>query len=176
LDRRLIIILGGLPVGLIVGSLLWLATGGANAPGRSVEAISSSLGTAPKGLMALRGPTGVLAGSLVSKPLFVLTTGPGAMSDVGVRLIGVAITPRGRSALVSIDNGAPEWVALGDTKHALTLVNVSAASIGFDTPLGPKTVSFADQAAPASSAPAQAVPSVAAIAPQPTPPGSPKHP
>ena len=152
LDRRLIILGAAAPIGLLVASVVWVASGGPNAAAMSIKDLEAELGSSPKGLVTQRAPTGVMAGSLATKPLFVLTTGPGALSEPRLRLIGVAVTPRGRTALISIDGALAEWVGVGQTKAGLTLTSVASAGVEVETALGPKTVLFGDPA-PAGVAP-----------------------
>ncbi len=88
---------------------------------------------------------------LVERPIFVMTTGPGAYKDKTLQLFGLAISPGRKAALVSVDGAAATWMAVGDAAGDLRLVDVGTNGARFDTPIGPRTVGLND-AAPAKPA------------------------
>ena len=153
LDRRLILLVGAVPVGALLGGLIWMGSGAASTADRGLSAIESDLGSAAKTLSAQRAPTGAMAAALASRPLLVLTVGPGALSEVPVRLVGVALTPRTRSALIAFDNQAPEWMSVGQTKAGQTVTSISGSSVELESVLGPRTVTFSDASSPSSVSP-----------------------
>ncbi len=81
---------------------------------------------------------------LVDKPIFVMTTGPGAYKDKTLQLFGLAISPGRKAALVSVDGASAVWMALGDTAGDIRLADVGTNGASFDTPVGPRTVGLSD--------------------------------
>jgi len=87
---------------------------------------------------------------LVEKPIFVMTTGPGAYKEKTLQLFGLAISPGRKAVLVSVDGAEPTWMAVGDTVGDIRLANVGTNGASFDTPIGEKMVGLNDPA-PAKS-------------------------
>lgn len=83
---------------------------------------------------------------LAAKPIFVMTTGPGAYKDKALQLFGVAISPGRKAALVSVDGAAPVWMAVGEQAGDIRLADVGTNGASFDTPIGPRTVGLNDAA------------------------------
>jgi len=100
---------------------------------------------------------GLLA-EAVSRPIFALTTGPGAVADVTVRLDGLARSSRGGAALLSINGGPAQWLQQGASRDGVTLRDVQSSKVVLATALGGKEVALADQAAPAPDAAARPPP------------------
>jgi len=103
---------------------------------------------------------------LAAKPIFIMTSGPGAYKDKTLQLFGLAISPGRRAALVSIDGAAPAWMAVGDAAGDIRLTDVGTNGASFETPIGSRTVELTD------SAPAK--PGAAASAAAPTSPQPPQ--
>jgi hypothetical protein len=152
---------GGALAGLVLAAAVWLVF-------RLSGAVIAPIGDLQVRLAANRPPAAPVvvpngaAARAVAAPLFALTTGPGAVSDVAVRLDGLAISPHGQSALVSINNQPAQWLALGATRDGVTLTEVHPSKVVLDTAIGFKEVAVGQQAAPAA---APAPPSSKAIPP-----------
>jgi hypothetical protein len=152
---------GGALAGLVLAAAVWLVF-------RLSGAVIAPIGDLQVRLAANRPPAAPVvvpngaAARAVAAPLFALTTGPGAVSDVAVRLDGLAISPHGQSALVSINNQRAQWLALGATRDGVTLTEVHPSKVVLDTAIGFKEVAVGHQAAPAAPAP----PSSKAIPPR----------
>ena len=89
---------------------------------------------------------------LIDKPIFVMTTGPGAYKDKTLQLFGIAISPGRKAVLVSVDGAAPAWMAVGDTAGDIRLADVGTNGASFDTPVGPRMVGLSDPAPPKAGA------------------------
>jgi hypothetical protein len=106
------------------------------------EAHGLSLPLAKKEQVAIAG--------LADRPIFVMTTGPGAYKDKSLELFGLAISPGRKAALVSVDGAAAVWMAVGDAAGDIRLADVGTNGASFETPIGSRTVRLSD-AAPAKS-------------------------
>ena len=128
------LILGAAPAGLALGALAWLslAHGAAahariNAPQTRADAISAPPDP----------PLQLTAGaSAASAPIFALTTGPGAVTQTQVELLGIARMPSQTSALIAINGKPAQWLTLGETRDDVTLDDVQADKVTVDTPTG----------------------------------------
>jgi hypothetical protein len=103
------------------------------------------------------------AGRAIVAPIFALTTGHGAVSDVSVRLDGLAISRKSQSALIAVNGQPAQWLALGATRDGVTLMEVHPTKVVLDTAIGFKAVALGQQSTPAPppnpvTAPANAVP------------------
>lgn len=152
LQPRLLLILSSIPMGVALGVLVWIASGDGTSMSRSITDLRSDLGKPPSALSHLRNPTGALASSLATRPIFVLSVGPGALQEATVQLIGVAITPRSKAALIAINGGVAEWMKPGDTVKDVTIGDITPNGVDLDTPLGPKHVGLNDVVTPPSAA------------------------
>jgi hypothetical protein len=122
----------------------WLVLGGAVAPSDKLDSLQARLsaGVASSGRPA---PDLVsLTARLASTPVFALTTGPGAVTDVKVRLEGLSITPHRQAALLSINDGPPVWLELGASQGGVTLISVQPTKATVDTIVGFKDVGLWD--------------------------------
>lgn len=90
---------------------------------------------------------------LAAKPIFIMTTGPGAYKDKNLQLFGLAISPGRKAALVSVDGAAPVWMAVGDAAGDIRLSDVGTNGASFDTPIGPRRVGLNDAAPSKPGAP-----------------------
>jgi hypothetical protein len=164
LQLRSPLILAAAPAGLVLGAVVWMLFGGEKpliGPLQSVEAQLNALDTHPRRSRST-GPDP--AAQAIAAPLFasssLVPTGP----EVAVKLLGVARMPSGSSALVSTNNGPPEWLTVGATKDGITLQEVTASAVVIDTPGGTRTVTLGETSAPS---PAAAAPPGARMPPAP---------
>jgi len=81
---------------------------------------------------------------LVQAPIFVMTTGTGAYTEKTFQLFGVSISGDRKAALVGIDGAAPVWIRTGQLNGDIQLLDVSAGSARFDTPVGERTINLSD--------------------------------
>jgi hypothetical protein len=163
------LIAGGALAGLVLAAAIWLLFGFAGAVTTPIDDLQVRL-TADR---SPAPPATVLAGAAaraIAAPIFALTTGPGAVSDVTVRLDGLAISPRGQSALIAVNNQPAEWLALGASRDGVTLMQVHPSKVVLDTAIGFKEVALGQQSASAaapSAAPSIAIPPGAKLPPPP---------
>lgn len=146
---------GALGGGVLLGACAWLIWGGASAAQDRLQTAQDHLSAAR---LALPKPasTFALLADASQRPLFALTTGPGAVPDVTLTLDGLARTPQHVAALVSI-NGAPDvWLDRGKSASGVTLIDVGDSRITVETALGQKQVEMAQ--GPPSGQPASASP------------------
>jgi hypothetical protein len=143
LSRPLLV--AAIPVGLVVGFLAWSLAGGA-------EATDTVLGDLQRRVTSLRaprtfsgGPDGYDVASLAAEPLFVLTTGPGAVPQPTVRLDGVVSSKARVAALLSINDRPAEWLGLGETRDGVTLQHVAGGKVTIDTVYGPAEVALGER-------------------------------
>lgn len=163
LDRRASMIAAMPPVGLALGLVLWLGLG-RTSTAEAVEALQGRLNALP--LNARNAPTGsTRVADAIAKPLFALTTGPGAVAEVSIRLEGIARSPNRKAGLLSISGQPPAWVEEGDVVNGVILQEVSGAKVVVDTPLGLREVKLGEAIGPQSS------PAATSTEPQEIPPG-----
>ena len=141
LDRRIILPPSALLLGLAFGALAWMVLG-SGALSNELGGLESALGPKPAPLPRSQQSSTSLVGAITAKPLFLMTVGPDAVLDVSARLLGVAIAPKHKAALVAIGAASPEWLQIGDNRSGLTLRTIRAQEVEFDGPLGPKSVGF----------------------------------
>ena len=163
LSLRARLIAGGLAAGVALGALLWL-TLDKGAP------MTARLDDLQSRLSAMRAPTAPTAsfvdtGSLAAAPIFVMTTGPGAVTEPTILLQGLARTPRRSAALLAINGKPAAWLELGATVDGVTLQEVGASKVVVDTVTGLKEVSLGEKTAPAGGSPAGSSTSAAAPPP-----------
>ncbi len=96
--------------------------------------------------LPLSRPAQVDVAGLTDKPIFVMTTGPGAYKDKTLQLFGLAISPGRKAVLVSVDGAPAAWMAVGDSAGDIRLADVGTNGASFDTPVGPRTVGLSDTA------------------------------
>ena len=102
---------------------------------------------------------------LAERPIFVMTTGPGAYKEKALQLFGLAISPGRKAALVSVDGAVPAWMAVGDMAGDIRLADVGTNAARFETPIGPRTIGLNDAAPAKPGAPGAA----STATPAPTP-------
>jgi hypothetical protein len=142
------LILGAAPAGLAFTALAWLVFRGGGMVVGPLDGLQARLAAdRPAPARTTIAPVEAAARAIAS-PLFALTTGPGAVSDVSVRLDGLAISPRGQSALLSIGGKPADWLALGASRDGVTLMEVHASKVILDTAIGFKEVTLGQSSAP----------------------------
>lgn len=159
LQLRSTLILAAVPAGLVLGALAWLVFGGSKpvvGPVQSLDAELTALDarphqTAPRGANA--------AAQVIAAPIFAVSTLGPAVPDVAVKLLGLARTPAGSRALLSINNAPAEWISVGAGKDGITLQEVTASKVVIDTPGGTREVSLGETSAPSPAAAASSMPS-----------------
>lgn len=144
--------MAAVPAGVVAGLLAWMAAGGASAT-------TSRLAAAQKSVAALRIPkpyTSATAPSdlsgMVSAPFFAMTTGPGAIPEPQIQVQGLVRSPRRTAALLAINGQAAEWLARGEIRDGVMLVEVSGSKAILDTVFGEQVVALGERS-PASAAP-----------------------
>lgn len=163
LDRRASVMAVVPPAGLALGLALWLVFGRASTAD-AVEALQARLNALPLNTAGAAAGVGSI-GEAIAKPLFALTTGPGAVAEIPVRLQGIARSPYRRAALLAIAGQPAAWVEEGTSVNGVILQEVSGAKVVIDTPLGLREVKLGEAIGPESS------PAGAASEPQEIPPG-----
>lgn len=146
LDLRSPMIIGAAPIGLALGALAWVVLGGEKplmAPIQSMEAAFSTLET--------RRPRTLepdLTAQLATSSLFAWGGMAASQADVPVRVVGIARTPTGGAALLSVNDGPAEWLAVGASEGGVTLLRVDAAKVVIDTPGGSSEVELGESSKP----------------------------
>ena len=139
LSRIRLVLLGAAGGGVVLGVGAWLTLGSAAASQSRLQAAQDRLEAARPAAPRSVGANSLLAAAS-QRPLFALTTGPGAVAEVALSLDGVARTPRHTAALLSI-NGAPDiWLDRGKSASGVTLVEVGDTSVTVETALGQRQV------------------------------------
>lgn len=157
LQRRSSLIAAGSGAGIALGAVCWLAFARGAAATDRMDALQVRLD-------ALRAPTSVSSvaldpANLSASPIFVMTTGPGAVSDPVLTLQGIARAPGHASALITVDGKTAAWLAEGQTRDGVTLQEVRAGSVLVDTVTGAKEIALGQKiGAPAASGPPTASP------------------
>jgi hypothetical protein len=137
-------------VGLVLAAALWLVLRLGGMVVAQIDDLQTRL-AADRPPAAPIAASGGAAARALTAPIFALTTGPGAVTDVPLRLDGLAISPRGQSALIAINGQPAEWLALGATRDGVTLMEVHASKVVVDTAIGFKDVALGQQSAPAAN-------------------------
>jgi hypothetical protein len=141
--RRPIVPAGG-AFGLLLAAVIFLLFGARASSVSRLDDLDARL--TKDRLEESRAPSSsAVLSRLIAKPVFALTTGPGALPDVAVTLTGVAIGPQKTAALISVGGGPVQWLALGATRDGVTLTQVQASKVVVDTPIGFKEVRLWDQ-------------------------------
>jgi hypothetical protein len=128
-------VLAGLPAGLAIASAAWLLAP-PQASSAQVARIDTDLARIATPRRPGRPAATDAAARAIATPLFGLTTGPGAVVEVPLKLEGLVRAPGRVAALLSI-NGAPsDWLALGETRDGVTLQDVGPGKVVVDTAAG----------------------------------------
>jgi hypothetical protein len=151
--RRLV--LCAAPTGAVLGCLAWAFLGGTPAAAERLQADRGRL-AAGRPAMARLSPVADLAAIAGGHPLFILTTGPGAVADVAVRLDGLSRSSGRAAALLSIDGAPAQWVERGGSLAGVTLTAVLDSEVVLETPLGQKEARLGE--GPPAAAPGAGMP------------------
>ena len=151
-----LLLLGAVPVGAVLGALCWMLFGGGGAAAERIQSYQTRLAAFPA-MAPRRSSATAMAAEAITRPLFTLTTGPGAVADVSLTIQGIARTPRRSAALVSLNGGTAQWLEAGKALGGILLVEVRGAQAVFETPFGRRTVTLGAAAA-ATPAPTTARP------------------
>lgn len=148
LDLRAPLIPLAVLAGLALGALAWLAAGRQDV-----------LAPLQEQLTALRPGRGAeletSAPSLSGPPLFALSTGPNAVKDPAVAVLGLSRMPGRSAALLSIDGKPPAWLARGEGRDGVILREVGSGRAMLDLPLGVRDLRIAESAGAPTSGPVQ---------------------
>jgi hypothetical protein len=150
------LILGAAPAGLAFAATAWLVFHGGMAVTAPLDGLQGHLAASRPPPMILAVAPMDAASRAIASPLFALTTGPGAVSDVTVRLDGLAISPRSQSALLAINGKTADWLTLGATRDGVTLMEVHASKVLLDTAIGFKEIGLGQQSAASAAGVASA--------------------
>jgi len=139
------------PAGLALGLAVWLVVG-RGVTEDAIQILRARLNAMPTGTHASPGSDADAIAQAVAKPLFALTTGPGAVAEVAIRLEGVARSPGRIAALLSIGGKPAQWVAQGEMSEGVVLQDVTGSKVIVDTPLGLREVKLGESTGPAQGA------------------------
>jgi hypothetical protein len=117
-------------VGLVLGATAWLAVGRQDVLSPAQERLSALAPSSAKGGLDGGAP------SLSGAPLFNLSTGPNAVRDPAVSVLGVSRMPGRAAALLAIDGKPPAWLARGEGRDGVVLRDVGSGRATLDLPLG----------------------------------------
>lgn len=129
-------------VGLTLGASAWLAAGR--------QDVLSAMQDRLAALRPTRAQGGVDGGapSLSGSPLFALSIGPNAVRDPAVTVLGLSRMPGRAAALLAIDGQAPAWLARGESRGGVVLLDVGSGRATLDLPLGVKILRVGEAAGP----------------------------
>ena len=116
--------------GLALGSAAWLAAGRQDV----LTPVQDRL-AAVRPARTLGGSNGG-APSLLGPPLFAMSTGPNAVRDPMVTVMGLSRMPGRAAALLAIDGKPPAWLARGESRDGVVLREVGSGRATLDLPLG----------------------------------------
>ena len=141
--------------GVLAGAVAWLLFGTGSAELRRLESDQTQLRSLHLSTRPAQAIDSLIA-TAIGRPLFALTTGPGAQSEPTISITGVARTPFRRAALVSVNGGPPAWLAAGQSSGPVSVVDVQPPKVVVETPFGRKEVYLGEGAAvaPPTTAPA----------------------
>ena len=145
LDHRAIVPLSA-AAGLAIVSLAWLGLGRHASALAEIGQIEGRFGDPKLALASIAVASDDSVSRMLATPLFALTTGPGAVTDAEVRLLGLAITPERKAALLSINGKPAVWLAMGAGQDGVTLMDVQSTKVTLDTETGFKEISLWDGA------------------------------
>lgn len=133
------------PVGLATGAAAWMLAGAGLSDLAKLEPLEAEI-AALRAPRAASASTGLArAGELAAAPLFIMTVGPGAVSEPLVRLDGVSVSRRRVAALLSFAGASPEWLSVGEARNGVTLVQVTGSKAVLETLLGTRELAVGDQ-------------------------------
>ena len=86
------------------------------------------------------------APSLLGPPLFAMSTGPNAVRDPMVTVMGLSRMPGRAAALLAIDGKPPAWLARGESRDGVVLREVGSGRATLDLPLGVRNLRIGETA------------------------------
>ena len=131
-------------------ALACLAVVSRGAPGSAIgqlDALQARLAALRPDRAAAIAATAPSTSALLAKPLF------GQSQTATVRLDGVSMLPGRKAALVSINGKPADWLALGQTRDGVTLVQVQSGLATIESDAGSKDIRLGDVPPAASTAP-----------------------
>lgn len=138
LDFRSPLIWSSALAGVVLACLGWLFLGGAERATAPLTNIQARLDAAPASRRSVAASPGSLAAAL--SPALLVASG----GDIPVRLDGLSKSPHRMAALVSINNGPPQWLAQGATREGVTLVQVLSTKVLVDSRAGRRTIALGE--------------------------------
>jgi hypothetical protein len=154
LDRQTLTLSGAL-AGVTLACLMGLVFGPPGSALGALDRLQTRLVSVKLGGSATPRSIPDASRELLKTPLF--NAGAGAAPTL--RVDGISILPSRHAALISIDGKPSDWIALGDTRGDVTLVDVQANKITVDTDAGFKELALGSgPPAPASALPARPMP------------------
>ncbi len=130
--------------GLILGAGGWVLFGGGSRAEEQLQReqirLQATQLTAPR-----ISPVPDLIALATDRPLFALTTGPGAVAEVLVRLDGVARSPQRAAALIALNGGEAQWLERGASRGGVTLEEVQSSRVVVETALGRREIALGEQ-------------------------------
>jgi hypothetical protein len=135
--------------------------GGAGPVTNPLQAVEGKLNALDTHARGARAPGPDAAAQAIAAPLFATSSLTPSAPEVAVKVLGIARTPSGSAALLSINNGPADWLAVGASKDGVTLQEVTASAAIIDTPGGTRTVPLGETSTPSPAAPATPQPAPA---------------
>ncbi len=125
--------------GALLAALAWVSIGGSTAAETRIGGFEARLGQVRLTAPGPPSSDGLIA-QASARPLFALTTGPGAIAEAAVKLVGLARSPQHSAALISINGAAAAWLRLGASRDGITLQSVGSSNVVLMTALGRREV------------------------------------
>jgi hypothetical protein len=145
LDQRAVLIAAIPAAGLVLGLGLWLAFGREAFAARTddLEARLSSISPA-----GAAGQANSFVAASLTRPIFALTTGPGAVAEPTLRLDGISRTPSRKAALISINGKPPQWLEVGATVEDVAVLSLSGGGAEVETLIGGRHLKIGQTSGP----------------------------
>ncbi len=125
--------------GLALGALAWLAAGRQDGLTPLQDQLAA-LGTTRGAELDSNAPL------LSGPPLFALSTGPSAVQDPAVAVLGLSRMPGRSAALLSIGGQPAAWLAQGEQRDGVILREVASGRARLDLPLGVRDLRIGESA------------------------------
>lgn len=147
-DFRSPLMVWGAPAGLVLAALSWFGFHSI-VYGTDLTKLEAWLREPPPAIHGANSVDTTLEVARVSaNPIFALTTGPAAAIEPQLQLQGIAITPKGRSALLSVDGKPASWYEQGATRDGVTVMDVQSTRVTVDTVTRLRDVGLFDKPIP----------------------------
>jgi hypothetical protein len=128
-------------VGLALGASAWLAAGRQDV----LTPVEDRLAALRPARASGGGDGG--APSPSGPPLFAMSTGPSAVRDPMVAVMGLSRMPGRSAALLAIDGKPPAWLARGESRDGVILREVGSGRATLDLPLGVRSLRIGEASA-----------------------------